>query len=51
MKYVFITTGYKLTFYAPDRNEAVKIAFSIADREHAHSWLLFNRQGECIFEQ
>ena len=50
MEYVFITMGFKRVFYAPDRNEAVRLAFSFAREVRAYSWLLFDRNGTLIFE-
>lgn len=50
MEYVFITMGFKRVFYASDRNEAVRLAFSVAREVRAYSWLLFDRNGTLIFE-
>lgn len=51
MDFVIIAVGFKKTFAAEHRSEAVARAKEIAQREHLTSWLLYDRAGDLIFEQ
>ena len=51
MDYVIIAVGFKKTFAAEHKSDAVDQAKEIAQQEHLTSWLLYDRAGNLIFEQ